>query len=72
MLKGENITSGNDAENVRQAVMDLFDNDPTLGGLSNGGVDPISSPIGAFSHEKKSYVGFYILVKPKAHVTLTF
>ncbi len=70
--RGENITSSSDIENLRQAVMDLFDNDPTLGGFSNGGVDPTSSPIKTIVHADKSYVGFSIKVKPKALVTLTF
>lgn len=70
--QGENIMSSGDVENLRQAIMDLFDNDPTLSGLSNGGVDPTSSPIGTFTHADKSYVGFSIRVRPKALVTLTF
>ncbi len=70
--KGENITDNSDMEDLREAVMNLFDNDPTLSGLSDGGVEPTSSLIAAFSHIDKSFVGFSITLKPKALINLNY
>ena len=64
--KGENVTSANDIEELMEAIMNVFDEDPTLGGSANGGCDPSSSTPEAISSVDGSFVVFTITVKARA------
>jgi hypothetical protein len=67
--KGENITGSNDMEDLMEALINAFDNDPTLSGKANGGVEPAVSPTMSISSGDRTYVLFVITLKPKALYT---
>lgn len=64
--KGENVTGPSDIENLMEAIMNAFDNDPTLGGKANGGVEPAISPTVSITSGDKAYILFVVTIKPKA------
>ena len=64
--KGENISSSSDIEELMEAILNAFDEDPTLGGAANGGCDPSSSTPEAITSADGSFVVFNILVKARA------
>ena len=70
--KGENVQSATDIEEIMEAVVDAFDNDPTLGGAAPGGVDPSSSTPESLSSVDGSFVVFTVTVKARALKTLDF
>lgn len=70
--KGENIESSEDIEELSEAVLDAFDNDPTLGGLADGGMEPSSSTPEAMTTQDKSFIVFSITLKVHASKLLTF
>jgi hypothetical protein len=69
--KGENITSPNDIEELREIILDTFDNDGTLGGAANGSVDPASSNPQSITSGDKTYIVFTVTLKAKALFNLT-
>jgi hypothetical protein len=69
--KGENITSVNDIEELREAILDAFDNDGTLGGTANGSVDPSTSSPQSITLGDKTYIVFAITLKARALFTIT-
>lgn len=70
--KGENIATANDIETLAETIIDAFDNDPTLGGKADGGVEPSSSAPEPVTSQGKSFVVFTITIKAKAIKDLTF
>lgn len=70
--KAENITTSTDIEELRGKIMDHFDNNPTLGGAANGGVEPSVSPAESILSRGKSYIVFTLTLRAKASVSLTF
>jgi len=64
--KGENVTSANDIEELMEKILNAFDEDPTLGGVANGGCDPSSSTPEAISSVDGSFVVFTVTLKAKA------
>lgn len=72
ICKGEDISSAYDIENLMETILDAFDNDPTLTGTADGGVEPsISTPEPVVSGDK-SYIAFVVTVRAKAIKSLTF
>ena len=69
--KGENITGANDIEEMREAILDTFDNDGTLGGAANGSVDPASSNPQSITSGDKTYIVFTVTLKARALFNLT-
>lgn len=69
--KGMNITSANDIEELAEAILDAFDNDPTLGGAAQSGMLPASNSTPVTTSEK-AYVVFTVTLKIKALKSLTF
>lgn len=69
--KGENISSANDIEELAEAILDSFDNDPTLGGAAQGGVAPAASSTPVTNGEK-NYIAFTVTLKIKSLKSLTF
>jgi hypothetical protein len=67
--KGENVTGSNDMEDLMEALINAFDNDPTLSGKANGGVEPAVSPTVSISSGDRTYILFVITLKPKALYT---
>ena len=70
--KQENITSATDIETLAEAILDKFDNDPTLGGKADAGLEPaISSPQAAIARGK-GVIFFSVILRAKKVITLTF
>lgn len=70
--KGENIASATDIETLMESIVDAFDNDPTLGGKADGGVEPSASQPEAVAMVGKTYIAFVITIKANAVKDLTF
>lgn len=69
---GENITGTADVENVIETVVNLFDNDPTLGGTCDAGVMPVTSRPAPFNYGGKDLIACEIELVCKAEADLTF
>ena len=69
--KGENVTSANDIEELRETILDAFDNDGTLGGAANGSVEPASSSPQSITSGDKTYIVFTVTLKARALFNLT-
>ena len=65
-------TAGTSIEILREAILDKFDNDPTLSGSADAGVPPTSSNPFPFQHSGRSVVGFGITVKAEATKLFTY
>lgn len=72
IFKGEDIATAYDVENVMETLLDAFDNDPTLTGTADGGVEPSTSTPEPIVSRDKSYIAFVLTVKAKAIKSLTF
>ena len=72
LFQAENITSSTDIEVAMEAILNKFDNDPTMGGTSLGGVLPVSSAPAPFQHKGKDLIMLIVQVQGKHHVDLTF
>lgn len=70
--KAENAMDATDIETLIEAILDKFDNDPTLGGKADGGVEPSSSAPEAVVSRGKTYIAFAITLKTKATKDLIF
>ncbi len=70
--KAENIESTSDIEELTDTLLDAFDNNPTLSGKADGGLDPSSSTPEAITAQDKSYVLFTINLKAQASKLLSF
>ena len=68
--KGENIESATDIEDLIETILDAFDNDFTLNGIADGGVEPSSSTPQAVTSRGKSLVAFSVILKAKGVKTL--
>lgn len=69
--KGENISSATDIENLIEILMDKFDNNFTLAGKADAGVEPSSSTPAAYTSKGKNFITFSIFLKAKAIKALT-
>lgn len=73
LLKGDDVNDATSIEELRAAIMDRFDSDPTLGNTCDGGVLPSSSPIGTVGMlGGKSLIAFTISLECRAIKDLTF
>ncbi len=70
--KAENITSVTQIEDLMENIINKFDNDPTLGGAANGGLEPASSTPTPVVSKDKTYIIFVVTLKAKATKDLTF
>lgn len=71
VMKSENITSTSDVENLMETIMNLIENNRTLGGYAVGGMFPVTSRPEAFRHGEKSFVVFDIIIRARALNVLT-
>jgi hypothetical protein len=67
--KGENITSDTQIEDLREAILNKFDDNPTLLGNASGGMSPSASRPEPITSADKTYIGFVVTVKAKAFYT---
>jgi hypothetical protein len=73
LVKGEDVTDATTVEDLRAAIMDDFDNDPTLGNVADGGVLPSSSPIEPVPlMGGKTFIAFTITIQARAIKSLTY
>lgn len=63
--KGENITSATQIEDLRDAIMKRFDDNPTLSGAADAGVEPALSPVETIADRSRSFVVFSVILKAK-------
>lgn len=70
--RGEDIKDIEELEELQERLMDTFDNDPTLTGSANAGVDPTFSQLEMVQDSGKRYVVFVFTVRAKIIKELTF
>ncbi|MCP6719741.1 MAG: hypothetical protein KJI72_00225 [Patescibacteria group bacterium] len=70
--KGENVTSANQIETLVETIIDKFDNDPTLNGKADGGVEPSTSEPEATTIGDQTYIAFIVTIRARATKALTF
>ncbi len=70
--KAENISGATEIEELMEAIMDKIDNDPTMNGESDAGVQPAVSQPEPITSGDQSFVAFTITIKAKAIKNLTF
>lgn len=72
LQNAENIDSTDEVETLVEDMMEVFDNDPTLGGTALGGVLPVSSSPQPFQHSGKDLIMFILRIEAKSVANLTF
>lgn len=72
VMKGENIATDHDVEDLLESIIDLFDNDPTLGGNCEGAVDPAGSDPQAYTTPDRTWIWFEVTLRCKALKVLTY
>lgn len=70
--KKENLVNETDIEDLMEAIIDKFENDPTLQGTAEGQIEPAVSMPEPATIRGKAFIYFTILIKAKAVVDLTF
>lgn len=70
--KGENVTTPEQIETLMDAILNKFDNDPTLGGTADGAVEPSTSTPEAFTTGDKSYIVFSVFLRARKLIALSF
>ena len=71
IMKSENITSTSDVEDLMEIIMNTLENQLTLGGSADAGIQPMTSRPEAYKHGDKSYIAFDIIIKARATNSLT-
>lgn len=71
VLRGEDISSASEVEELMEALMDKLDNHPTLNSVCDGGVEPSISSPEPTTARGKTFVIFVITIKAKGIMTLT-
>ena len=72
LWNSENIADATTIEDNIEAILDKFDNDPTLSGEAMGGMLPVSSSPQPFQHNGKDLVMAVVQIQAKQFVSLTF
>lgn len=67
--KLENVATVTAIEELRGALFQSFDNDPTLGGAADHGVAPSISPTNSIVDRSRSFVVFSLIIRAKAFYT---
>lgn len=72
-MQAEDISGTSDVEDLIETIIDILDNNITLGGKAIGGVQPITTAPEPFQHNNgKDLIVFDVIIKAKALETLTF
>lgn len=72
LQNAENVSTTTEIEALVEAILNRFDNDPTLTGSSDGAVEPaVSTPSPALSRGK-TFIGFVISLKARSVIELNF
>ena len=72
LFKAEDIDTTAELEGIVEALLNKFDNDPTLSGTALGGVLPVSSSPEPFQHGGRDLVMVILQIQAKEIVSLTF
>ena len=72
LFNAENLASTTELEEMVEAILNKFDNDPTLGGTALAGMLPVSSSPAPFQHNGKDLIMVEVQVQAKEYVTLGF
>lgn len=72
LMKPENFSTVYEVENLQEAIVNLFDNDPTLAGDGDAGVEPSYSRVYPLNYAGKDLVYFEVYLKIKVRQDLTF
>lgn len=72
LFNAKNLDTTAELETAIEALLNKFDNDPTLGGTANAGVLPVSSAPEPFQHSGKDLIMVIIQIQAKELVSLTF
>lgn len=72
LWNAENITDATTVETDIEAILDKFDNDPTLQGTAMGGYLPVSMAPQPFQHGGKDLIMAVVQIQAKQHVSLSF
>lgn len=66
LLKAENVTSATQVETLQEAILDAIDEDYTLSGSTDGGVEPSVSTPAPLVAGNRSTIAFTITLRAKA------
>lgn len=69
VMKSDNISSNTAVEDLLEAIVQEFNDDFTLAGTAEGGVDPTSSSPAAVESSGQTYTVFVVTLKAKALLT---
>lgn len=72
LWNAQNITDATTVEQNLEAILDKFDNDPTLNGTAMAGVLPVSSAPQPIQHTSKEFIMAVVQIQAKQYVSLTF
>lgn len=72
MVKGENINTATYIEELIEAILNQFDNNPTLDGEADGAVEPASSTPEPINHKNGEYTLFFVTLRANRTETLTY
>ncbi len=72
LWNAEDIEDATTVEANIEAILQVFDNDPTLAGTAMGGVLPVSLAPEPFQHGGKDLIMVVVQIEAKQHVQLTF
>ena len=72
LFNAENLADATALEETVEAILDKFDNNPTLSGTAMAGVLPVSSAPQPFQHNGRDMIMVVVQIQAKQHVSLTF
>lgn len=72
LYKVANLASTTALEESIEAIINKFDNDPTLSGTALGGIQPVSSAPQPFQHKNQEMIMVVFQIKAKEFVTLSY
>lgn len=71
LQKAENFSSSEDIEELTEALIAAFDEDHTLGGIADGGVEPSISEPAAVGSADTSFVALVITIVARASISVS-
>ena len=72
VVKGENVVNDHQIEDLIEAMLNEFDNKPTLLGAADGAVEPASTTPEPLQHKNGDMLVFFITLKVNRTETLTY
>lgn len=72
LMQASDITNEDDVEVLAETILNKFDNDPTLSGNAEGGLQPATSVAEAVTAIDRKFVTFDITLKASTRVNLDF